>query len=767
MPPPGSSEARTDQPAASAPAARRARGALALGATRVAGGLSRLLRLGSGSVVGGRIGLAIDPELVELLTAGRSVAVVSGTNGKTTTTRFLAEALRLDPSAVAEGRRGTVAWSAAGANMPAGIVAALAGAPPHAPAVLEVDEAYLPSVLRSARPAAAVLLNLSRDQLDRVSEVRMLASRWATALCSYPGAVVANADDPLVVWAARQSPGVRFVGAGQLWRSDARHCPACDAGIELERAGEEHTPWRCSSCHLARPSTVAELTAEGLLLDSGEDLRFDLAVPGRFNRANAAMAAVAASAMGVPLRSALDAIAGVSEVAGRFATVAAGSALACLMLAKNPAGWTELVELLAGGSAPLVAAINARLADGHDPSWLWDVPFERLAGRPVVATGERRLDLAVRLLHAGVAHELNGDPLLAIARAERAAEDGGRCGETVDVVGNYTAFQELRRRTVPRGPSLPSGGGTGADYAGPGAGAAQPALAGVAPPPGRRVRVGVATGAGWPPARPVVRAVPAGETSRRRGAPGASALRIVVVHPDLLGTYGDGGNGRVLANRALWRELAVELVLAESDQPLPLSADCYCLGGGEDGPQFRSAELLRAGSLATAVAAGATVLAVCAGFQIAGSSFPGPGGSTVAGLGLLDVTTTRPSRPRAVGEVLARALGPERVIACGELLTGFENHASTTTVGPGATALAEVVRGTGNDGGGSEGAVAGRVVGTYLHGPVLARNPALADGLLALATGRCLAPLEDDEETALSSERVRACGGSRFALRRR
>lgn len=237
----------------------------------------------------------------------------------------------------------------------------------------------------------------------------------------------------------------------------------------------------------------------------------------------------------------------------------------------------------------------------------------------------------------------------------------------------------------------------------------------------------------------------------------AGELTVVVVYPDLLGTYGDGGNGVVLARRAAWRGLPARLVEAPSDQPLP-EGDLYCLGGGEDGPQVRAAETLRRdGTLARAVARGAAVLAVCAGYQIAGRTYPGADGRPRDGVGLLDVATTKGTGPRAVGEVLAEPVAPGPDGTPLPIMTGFENHGGTTTLGPGAHPLARVVAGVGNGGGdGTEGAWAGHVVGTYLHGPVLARNPALADLLLGWATDTVPAPLDDAEEQALRAERLAA-----------
>jgi CobQ-like glutamine amidotransferase family enzyme len=235
-------------------------------------------------------------------------------------------------------------------------------------------------------------------------------------------------------------------------------------------------------------------------------------------------------------------------------------------------------------------------------------------------------------------------------------------------------------------------------------------------------------------------------------------LCIAVVYPDLLGTYGDGGNGLILARRAQWRGFEVELMQAASDAPLP-EADIYCLGGGEDGPQVRAAQsLIEDGMLRRRADEGAVVLAVCAGYQIVGNSFPGADGVSHVGVGLLDIATVKGAGPRAVGEVVAQATG-----ATLPALTGFENHGGTTTLAEGAVPLGRVSKGIGNgDGSATEGAIAGHVLGTYLHGPVLARNPALADLLLcwALHTDE-LPPLEDGAEEALRHERLETAGTAR------
>jgi CobQ-like glutamine amidotransferase family enzyme len=241
-----------------------------------------------------------------------------------------------------------------------------------------------------------------------------------------------------------------------------------------------------------------------------------------------------------------------------------------------------------------------------------------------------------------------------------------------------------------------------------------------------------------------------------------SAVVIVSVYPVLLGTYGDGGNLRILGVRAKARGIAVQAIELEAGETVPTGADLYLLGGGEDDAQVAAAKALRTdGGLGKAVAAGAAIFAVCAGYQILGGHFPGSAGEPVAGLELLDVTTDRLAR-RAVGELLADPTTPGLTQA----LTGYENHAGATALGPGASPLGTVRLGTGNgvrageaaSGPISEGAVQGKILGSYLHGPGLARNPELADLLLSWVVGHPLEPWELPDVEALRAERLRAAG---------
>ena len=234
-----------------------------------------------------------------------------------------------------------------------------------------------------------------------------------------------------------------------------------------------------------------------------------------------------------------------------------------------------------------------------------------------------------------------------------------------------------------------------------------------------------------------------------------STLRIVWIYPDLLSTYGDRGNLLILARRAQLRGIPVETYEIRSDQQMPWGADIYLIGGGEDGPQALAAQRLIAdGGLHRAVNQGAAVLAVCAGYQLFGTSFFAKG-ARCHGLGLLDISSDR-GESRAVGEVrgdIDKRLGLPP-------LTGFENHGGRTHLGPGATPLARVTAGIGNDGQ-TEGAWHGKILGTYSHGPALARNPAIADLLLRWATGAdTLAPVDDTWADRLRSERLAAAGAA-------
>ena len=256
---------------------------------------------------------------------------------------------------------------------------------------------------------------------------------------------------------------------------------------------------------------------------------------------------------------------------------------------------------------------------------------------------------------------------------------------------------------------------------------------------------------------------PALETSfARNAAGGPSAIRIVWIYPDLLSTYGDQGNALILAYRAKLRGHRVERLDVRSDQQLPADGDLYLIGGGEDRPQRLAAERLRKDrGLSRAVGRGAAVLAVCAGFQLLGHSFHDDQEGTLPGLGLIDATSHR-GQVRCVGEVVAQ---PDARLAVGgkplPTLTGFENHMGTTRLGVDAQPLGTVRTGQGNGAGsGVDGAHAGKIACTYMHGPALARNPALADLLLSWVDGDAKStPADDQWHEKLRAERLAAVVG--------
>jgi UDP-N-acetylmuramyl tripeptide synthase len=353
------------------------------------------------------------------LAAGRRVVLVSGTNGKTTTSHLLAAALRTTG--------GPVAHNASGSNMADGAVAALTEVLDARSAVLEVDEWHLGAVAGAVDPAVIVLLNLTRDQLGRGTEVRAVAAALGAALAEHPRTlVVANADDPMVVWAASMASRVCWVAAGAGWVGDTATCPRC--GSILRADGPS---WKCS-CGLSRPQPDWSLTGR-ILATEGFSTQLALRLPGRCNISNAALAVAAAAALGVPPQRAVAAMGELAEVAGRFAVIKRGEQELRLLLAKNPAGWVETLPVLEPARSLLIV-INAREADGRDTSWLWDVPFEGLPPRPMVASGERAADLGVRLSYAGLEHSTEPDPVAALSLLPAG---------NVDVVANYTGFRQL------------------------------------------------------------------------------------------------------------------------------------------------------------------------------------------------------------------------------------------------------------------------------------------------------------------------------------
>ncbi|OBA96517.1 UDP-N-acetylmuramyl peptide synthase [Mycobacteriaceae bacterium 1482268.1] len=400
-----------------------ARGRIALAAGAAARWSSRVTGRGAGAMIGGLVAMTLDKSILGQLGQQRRTAIVTGTNGKSTTTRMVAAAL---------GTLGPVATNAEGANMDAGLVAALAAAREADLAALEVDEMHVPHVADAVDPAVIVLLNLSRDQLDRVGEINHIERTLRGGLSRHPDTVVvANCDDVLMTSAAYDSPNVVWVAAGGSWANDSVSCPR--SGEIIVRDGSH---WYSTGTDFKRPTPQWWYDDTTIYGPDGLALPMQLALPGTVNRGNATQAVAAAVAMGADPAAAVAAASGVDEVAGRYSTLQLGPHTVRMLLAKNPAGWQEALSMVDTDAGSVVISVNGQVPDGEDLSWLWDVNFEHFVNHPVVAAGERGTDLAVRLGYAGVEHTLVHNAVDAI----KSCPSGH-----VEVVANYTAFLALNR----------------------------------------------------------------------------------------------------------------------------------------------------------------------------------------------------------------------------------------------------------------------------------------------------------------------------------
>jgi UDP-N-acetylmuramyl tripeptide synthase len=434
---------------------------------RAAGRLSRLAGRGGGTTLPGKILATVDPDAVGTLAARLPLgsALVSATNGKTTTAAMVAEIL--EP-------RARLAHNGAGANLVSGVASALLARPGADLGLFEVDEAALPEVARRVRPRAVCLGNLFRDQLDRYGELELIAERWRGAVVDLASDawVVANVDDPLVAdLAERRERVVRFglddptvARDGLPHAADSKYCTACGTPYEYAATYVGHLgDWRCPSCGLARPPL--DVAAQNIELDGLQAAAFDLvtprgtrrvelALPGLYNVYNAVAAASLALILGASLEDTCAGIGRFRPAFGRFERIQAGDRGVLLLLVKNPAGANEVVRTLVAGGPPrvVVVALNDDIADGRDVSWIWDVDFEPLlAGlERLVATGSRAEELALRSKYGGLDPEaIEVVPSLAGA-LDRGLELTPPGGELV-VLPTYTAMLALRRTVADRG----------------------------------------------------------------------------------------------------------------------------------------------------------------------------------------------------------------------------------------------------------------------------------------------------------------------------
>jgi len=439
-------------------------------AARGVGALSRAAGRGGGTTLPGKLLWKIDPAAVDALAARlpAGVALVSGTNGKTTTTAMAARVL---------GRDHRLAWNRAGANLLSGIASALVAANGAELGLLEVDEAALPEAIERTRPRAVLLTNLFRDQLDRYGELEVVAERWRGAVERLPDetVLVVNADDPVVAdLADGRDRAVRFglddvrhARPSLQHAADSKYCLRCGAPYVYEAAYVGHLgDYRCDACGHARPQldvTAVDIDHVGMhgsrfrVVSGHGEIEVDLALPGLYNVYNALAASALALALDTPPASVAGGLEGFSAAFGRFERIPAGGKRIVMLLVKNPAGANEALRTLETGVPPmLVIALNDAIADGRDVSWIWDVDFEPLLERAghIVASGDRAAELGLRFTYAGFPRDrLEVEPDLERS-LERGLELAGPGGELA-VLPTYTAMLRLRAIATARGLTRP------------------------------------------------------------------------------------------------------------------------------------------------------------------------------------------------------------------------------------------------------------------------------------------------------------------------
>ena len=458
----------------------QARAAAAVVAGRASGAIARRLRLGGGTSLPGLVARRIDPDIAMYLGAQlkHGSVVITGTNGKTTTSGLVAYVLRAAGMRVWRNREG--------ANLARGVTAALIiRARPNgmlrrggnAAAVFEVDEAAFPQVVAEVQPRVIAVTNLFRDQLDRYGEVDTVAERWRNALAKQPAQLVLNADDPSVAALARSDEEVArtlyfgvedamparpattdVAAAGVVEVVDTRTCPRCGAPLDFTLRFYSHIGhWRCPSCGYARPRP--QIVARAISPDGLSGTRFTLVtptgerevrinLPGLYNVYNALAAAAVGQAMSADLAPIATALERFTPAFGRAERIEANGRTVHLLLAKNPTGLNEVLRALtttrlSTHQPQLLLLLNDHAADGEDVSWIWDADLEQVAalGARITVSGTRAYDLALRLKYAGApAERTEPDSAKALAWALDQTPEG----ETLFVVPTYTALLAVR-----------------------------------------------------------------------------------------------------------------------------------------------------------------------------------------------------------------------------------------------------------------------------------------------------------------------------------
>ena len=706
---------------------------LKFGAARAIGavstwGLKNVFRRPAGNFPG-KIALYVDPQLIADLRVRleRGSICVVGTNGKTTVTNMLANALEIG------GKR--VTCNRTGANLDSGVATALLNSKQADWGVFECDELWLSRILPFLQSEYCVLLNLFRDQLDRVGEIDYIQESIVNTLKKSPNTVlVYNADDPLCQSIADcvDNPKVP-IGLSEDMHlpgntvTDAQMCQKCDDMLDYTwRQYGQLGRYACPTCGFKRADlafeahdiALAQTGSRFAVGSGGASACVSMPFSGAYMVYNVLAVCATGLLVGLDLPTLQQAIDEYDPQNGRLQSYEIAGRSVLLNLAKNPVGFNQNIKLAMQGDGPKAVAffVNDKEGDGRDVSWLWDIDFEELTALDdlvVYAGGIRRNDVQVRLKYAGLD-----------AKLVDGGEDALRCIEADSpdarayLIANYTALPlvkaELDRLESKASASI----------------------------------------------EPVERPLP---PARVTAQPTGRRLTIVHLFPMLLNLYGDGGNVKVLADRARRRGIDVEVVRVDQGQTADFSrADIVFLGGGPDREQhLASADLhAMADDLRAYVEDDGVVLAICGGYQIIGREWL-LGDETVPGLGLVDITTKRAeggSHNRLVNDIVLRS---ERATMP---VVGYENHAGRTFLGEGMRPFGSVIGSNGcgnNEASHADGVQYRNLVGTYLHGPLLAKNPEIADDLIERALARrlsidgidpiALASLDDTVEKAANA----------------
>lgn len=701
-------------------------------------GLKHLARRPAANMPG-KIALKIDPQIIaesmNKVTEGSIVVV--GTNGKTTITNMIADAL--------ERQGKTVACNRTGANLAYGVASTLLQTKhPVEWGVFESDELWLARTLPQVQATYVLLLNLFRDQLDRCGEIDRVQDAIAQALIDSPNTTLLyNADDPLCAVVASRVPNKKVAfGVGEDLHqaqnavADAQMCQLCSGMFTYgyRQYGQLGT-YSCPNCGFSRPDL--DFAAVDVVFGNDISLNVLEAATGnkvalRAQRAGAYMvynvmaAWLAAHCAGVEDAVFQKAIDVFDPQNGRLQSLTVQGRPVLLNLAKNPTGFNQNMKLITQAPGKKVAAffINDNEADGHDISWIWDCDFEELAGQEdivVFAGGIRKNDLQLRLKYAGIeARTIDSVNEMVDAALAMPAE------WNMYAIANYTSLPAVRSALMAR-----------ADKTVP----AQPMAGTNEPVLGNTWRSGALV------QQPDVEALQ------------ARPLRITHLFPDLLNLYGDGGNVRVLKQRCVWRGIPVEVEEVHYGQSVDLTqSDIVFLGGGPDREQRLASEVLFTlkDSLHTYINGGGALLAICGGYQILGKRWL-LGEESVEGLSILDMETVRAGTGF---DRLIENIALDSPLASNPVV-GYENHAGRTKIGnlqPFGRVISSVGHGNDDDSG-YDGVVFKHCIGTYLHGPLLGKNPAIADYLISTALVQrfgseeavALEPLDDAVEQAANA----------------